>query len=89
MKKLFDVTAVAICSSLFLQGAVAGEGKIKIGVLTDLSGPAADIGKGSVASAQIAVEEFDGKLLGKSVARDYGITPEQYPRAPIPLFSIT
>lgn len=66
--------AVAACSLLLLQGAVAGEGKIKIGVLTDLSGPAGDIGKGSVASAQIAVEEFGGKLLGKNVEVIFGDT---------------
>lgn len=74
MKKRLMGTVAAICSSLFWQGAVAGEGKIKIGVLTDLSGPAADIGKGSVASAQIAVEEFGGKLLGKSVEVIFGDT---------------
>lgn len=74
MKKRLMGTAVAICSSLFLQGAVAGEGTIKIGVLTDLSGPAADIGKGSVASAQIAVEEFGGKLLGKNIEVIFGDT---------------
>ncbi len=74
MKKRLIGTAVAICSSLVLQSAIAGEGKIKIGVLTDLSGPAADIGKGSVASAQIAVEEFGGKLLGKDVEVIFGDT---------------
>lgn len=74
MKKRLMGTVAAICNSLFWQGAVAGEGKIKIGVLTDLSGPAADIGKGSVASAQIAVEEFGGKLLGKSVEVIFGDT---------------
>lgn len=74
MKKRLMGAAVAVCSSLFMQGAIAGEGKIKIGVLTDLSGPAADIGKGSVASAQIAVEEFGGKLLGKDVEVIFGDT---------------
>ncbi len=74
MKKHRIGTAVALCSLLALQSAIAGEGKIKIGVLTDLSGPAADIGKGSVASAQIAVEEFGGKLLGKDVEVIFGDT---------------
>ncbi len=74
MKKRLMGTVAAICSSLFWQGAVAGEGTIKIGVLTDLSGPAADIGKGSVASAQIAVEEFGGKLLGKNIEVIFGDT---------------
>lgn len=74
MRKRLMGTAVAVCSILLLQPAVAGEGKIKIGVLTDLSGPAADIGKGSVASAQIAVEEFGGKLLGKDIEVIFGDT---------------
>jgi branched-chain amino acid transport system substrate-binding protein len=67
MKRPLMSAALAICSSLLLHPAVAGEGKIKIGVLTDLSGPASDIGKGSVAAAKIAVEEFGGKVLGKDI----------------------
>ena len=42
---------------------------VKIGVLTDLSGPAATAtGPGSVAAAQMAVEDFGGKVLGKPIA---------------------
>src|SRR5215813_13687908 len=38
---------------------------VKIGVLTDMSGPASDAtGPGSVAAAQMAVEDFGGKVLG-------------------------
>ena len=38
---------------------------VKIGVLTDLSGPAADLtGAGSVLAAQLAVEDFGGQLNG-------------------------
>jgi branched-chain amino acid transport system substrate-binding protein len=41
---------------------------VKIGVLTDLSGPAATAtGPGSVAAAQMAVDDFGGKVLGKPV----------------------
>ncbi|HEY4738739.1 MAG TPA: ABC transporter substrate-binding protein, partial [Xanthobacteraceae bacterium] len=37
----------------------------KIGALTDLSGPAATAtGPGSVTAAQMAVEDFGGKVLG-------------------------
>lgn len=67
MKKCMLSIAVAMCSALMLQGAVADEGKIKIGVLTDFSGPGADIGKGNLASAQIAADEFGGKLLGMDI----------------------
>jgi len=42
---------------------------VKIGVLTDLSGPAATAtGPGSVTAAQMAVEDFGGKVLGKPIA---------------------
>ena len=58
--------AVAACT-LSCLAASAGEGVIRIGVLTDLTGPASDIGKGSVAAAQIAVEEFGGKVLGRPI----------------------
>jgi branched-chain amino acid transport system substrate-binding protein len=38
---------------------------VKIGVLTDMSGPASDAtGTGSLTAAQMAVEDFGGKVLG-------------------------
>ncbi len=38
--------------------------EVKIGVLTDLSGPFADAtGKGSVEAAKMAAEDFGGKVL--------------------------
>ena len=41
---------------------------VKIGVLTDMNGPAATAtGAGSVTAAQMAVEDFGGKVLGKPV----------------------
>jgi branched-chain amino acid transport system substrate-binding protein len=41
---------------------------VKIGVLTDLSGPAATAtGPGSVTAAQMAAEDFGGKVLGKPI----------------------
>jgi branched-chain amino acid transport system substrate-binding protein len=41
---------------------------VKIGVLTDLSGPYADSGgKGSVVAAEMAAKDFGGKVLGKPV----------------------
>ena len=48
--------------------ALAGPDAIKIGVLTDMSGPYSDnLGAGAVLAARIAVEEFGGKLLGKPI----------------------
>ncbi len=48
--------------------AQAGEQAVKIGVLTDMSGGAADAtGPGSVTAAQMAVEDFGGSVLGKPI----------------------
>jgi branched-chain amino acid transport system substrate-binding protein len=53
---------------------------VKIGVLTDLSGPAATAtGPGSVVAAQMAVEDFGGKVLGKPItviSADHQIKPD-------------
>src|SRR5258707_14743782 len=39
---------------------------VKIGVLTDMNGPASTpTGQGSVTAAQMAVDDFGGKVLGK------------------------
>jgi branched-chain amino acid transport system substrate-binding protein len=41
---------------------------VKIGILTDMNGPAAtSTGPGSVTAAQMAVEDFGGKVLGKPI----------------------
>lgn len=42
---------------------------VKIGVLTDMSGPASTpSGQGSVTAAEMAVEDFGGKVLGKPIS---------------------
>ena len=47
-----------VCASLIV-GSAHAETSIKIGVLTDLSGPYADLsGNGSIIGTQLAVEEF-------------------------------
>ena len=41
---------------------------VKIGVLTDMNGPASTpTGQGSVSAAQMAVDDFGGKVLGKPI----------------------
>lgn len=48
--------------------AKAGPDAIKIGVLNDLSGVYADLGgQGSVAAAEIAIEEFGPSVIGKPI----------------------
>lgn len=44
------------------------DGKVVIGVLSDMSGPYADVGgKGSVEATRMAIEDFGGKVLGKPI----------------------
>src|SRR5262245_15073181 len=46
---------------------------VKIGVLTDMSGPGSTpTGQGSVTAAQMAVDDFGGKVLGKPIRVSVG-----------------
>src|SRR5256885_3623450 len=46
---------------------------VKIGVLTDMNGPASTpTGQGSVTAAQMAVDDFGGKVLGKPISLSVG-----------------
>src|SRR5215469_7850371 len=73
-----------LAGALFVPGAASAQqisdNVVKIGVLTDLSGPAASAtGPGSVAAAQMAVEDFGGKVLGKPItviSADHQIKPD-------------
>ena len=48
--------------------AQVSDNVVKIGVLTDMSGPASTpTGQGSVTAAQMAVEDFGGAVLGKKI----------------------
>ena len=64
----------ALCSIAVTLSFVAGVSPgfaadpVRIGVLTDLSGPLPDVqGPGSVEAAKIAVEEFGGTVLGRKI----------------------
>jgi branched-chain amino acid transport system substrate-binding protein len=60
----------ALIVALVPHGANAqiSDGVVKIGVLTDLSGPASDAtGQGSVLAARMAVEDFGGKVADKPI----------------------
>nr|WP_315597151.1 ABC transporter substrate-binding protein [uncultured Cupriavidus sp.] len=60
--------ASAVLALLATPPALADASGVKIGVITDMSGSYADLsGRGSVVAAQMAVEEYGGKALGKSV----------------------
>ncbi|BCH31364.1 ABC transporter substrate-binding protein [Mesorhizobium sp. L-8-10] len=63
------LTAAALLPAIALaQEARISDDVVRIGLIEDMSGVYADItGKGAVTAAQMAVEEFGGKVLGKSV----------------------
>ncbi|MFI5399612.1 MAG: ABC transporter substrate-binding protein [SAR324 cluster bacterium] len=64
---LFGMGQAALPAGALAQGAVSDD-VVRIAVLTDMSGPYADIGgPGSVEAARMAVADFGGKVLGKSI----------------------
>src|SRR5215471_8596140 len=68
MIRAFGLAALSAC--LFASAALAqiSDDVVKIGVLTDMNGPASTpTGPGSVAAAQMAVEDFGGKVAGKPI----------------------
>ncbi len=66
------ITCVAVlAASILIPGLAQADSAtkpIKIGVLNDQSGPYADVtGQGSVVAAQLAIDEFGGKVLGQPI----------------------
>jgi len=58
----------AVLQSSSSASAQISDDVVKIGVLTDMNGPAsAPTGQGSVTAAQMAVDDFGGKVLGKPI----------------------
>src|SRR5271156_6097491 len=59
--------ALSVGPEVLAQSRVSDD-EVKIGILTDMSGPYADLaGPGSVEAARMAIEEFGGKVLGKKI----------------------
>jgi branched-chain amino acid transport system substrate-binding protein len=66
--KMLTWVAAAVLAAIGNCSAFAADDHVKIGVLTDLTGPYSAItGKGSVAAARLAIEDFGGSLLGKPI----------------------
>src|SRR6516162_4817364 len=60
--------AAAMLASTLAQAQVSDD-VVKIGVLTDMNGPASTpTGQGSVTAAQMAVDDFGGQVLGKPIS---------------------
>jgi len=58
----------ALAAGMGAAQAQVSDDVVKIGILNDLSGPYADLaGMGSVIAARMAVEDYGGKVLGKTV----------------------
>jgi branched-chain amino acid transport system substrate-binding protein len=74
MKKLFSIAALS-AAVLAMTSGMAGaadkgisDGVVKIGVLTDMSGPYSALGgKGTQVAVEMAVKDFGGKVLGKPI----------------------
>jgi branched-chain amino acid transport system substrate-binding protein len=73
------LTALFVCSGGFANAQISDD-VVKIGVLTDLSGPAATAtGPGSVTAAEMAVADLGGQALGKPIkviSADHQIKPD-------------
>ncbi|HEY8099989.1 MAG TPA: ABC transporter substrate-binding protein [Burkholderiaceae bacterium] len=62
----------AIFGAMSIHAAYAADkisdGVVKVGILTDMSGPYSNVaGAGSVVAAKMAIEDFGGKVLGKPI----------------------
>ncbi|MEN3351810.1 MAG: branched-chain amino acid transport system substrate-binding protein [Bradyrhizobium sp.] len=59
---------LGLALTLIATASVAQDGPVRLGVLTDMSSLYADNGgQGSVVAAQMAVDDFKGKVLGRTV----------------------
>jgi branched-chain amino acid transport system substrate-binding protein len=66
--RLLLAVVLIVASGCAPAGAQISDGVVKIGVLNDMSGLYADLGgKGSVIAAQMAAEDFGGRVLDKPI----------------------
>jgi branched-chain amino acid transport system substrate-binding protein len=76
---LAGLAALLVCTSGAAEAQVSDD-VVKIGVLTDMSGPASTpTGPGSVAAAEMAVADFGGTVLGKPItviSADHQLKPD-------------
>jgi len=65
---LLATLAMAVLGSTAASAQISDD-VVKIGVLTDMNGPASTpTGQGSVAAAQMAIADFGGTVLGKPIS---------------------
>src|SRR5271169_1579196 len=79
MRRMWLVGLLSVFSAGFASAQISDD-VVKIGVLTDLSGPSATAtGQGSVTAAEMAVSDFGGTVLGKPIqviSADHQIKPD-------------
>jgi branched-chain amino acid transport system substrate-binding protein len=71
MSARLSTVLAALATALLVSPALAqiSDDVVKIGVLTDMNGPASTpTGQGSVTAAQMAVDDFGGTVLGKPIS---------------------
>ena len=69
LRRLSLASALALALLASPAAAQLSDDVVKIGVLTDMNGPASTpSGQGSVTAAQMAVEDFGGSVLGKPIS---------------------
>lgn len=67
-KAVPGVLLTALSAALMAATPAVAADKVRIGLILDMTGVYADIsGKGTVRSAELAIEDFGGKVLGKDV----------------------
>lgn len=68
-KRLFTRSAVAAgLATMLISMPVLAQQALRIGVMEDMSGVYSDLaGKGSVVGAQLAIDDFGGKVLGRPI----------------------
>ena len=73
IRLIASLLAAALCGTAHAQGTTGiSDDTVKIGLLLDMSSLYADItGPGSVAAAQMAIDDFGGKVRGKPVQLIY------------------
>ncbi|WP_182120171.1 ABC transporter substrate-binding protein [Acidovorax sp. FHTAMBA] len=65
---LLGATLAATCLTAPAQDTSISDDIVRLGILTDLGGPFADItGPGSAAAIQMAIDDFGGQVLGKKI----------------------
>lgn len=68
MQPIKTIIAAALAATSFASHAAVSDDVVKIGLLLDMSGLYADVtGRGSATAAQMAIDDFGGKVLGKKV----------------------